>query len=219
MCLSKEKNKPAWFKFLCVALPHTELLLNHFLLFILFCWGWTEVSFTLRWRSHCYSLFLNVPLSGIFPRDFSSRRIERRAGFRSNSHREITVSGERSHHSLLLALSSELASGKWDCTNTGLHPCRFPRCQRGKGLPAASSESICLPPLPRKVCSHTLLSAKLEAETVSEQADVTPKSDGSSNTSQGEFPLPGSRRGGIWEEHWRGSWTPGFLSWGPWPPN
>ena len=106
------------------------------------------------------------------------------------------VPGERSHHSLLLALSSELASGKWDCTNTGLHPCRFPRCQRGKGLPAASSESICLPPLPRKVCSHTLLSAKLEAETVSEQADVTPKSDGSSNTSQGEFPLPGSRRRG-----------------------
>ena len=34
------------------------------------------------------------------------------------------------------------------------------------------------------------------AETVSEQADVTPKSDGSSNTSQGEFPLPGSRRRG-----------------------
>lgn len=196
-----------------MARSHTELLLNHFLLFILFCWGWTEVSFILRWRSQCYLLFLNVPLSGIFPRDFSSRRIERRASFRSNSHLgDHSLWGKVSPQSVI---STEL----WEYTNTGLRTCRFPGCRWGKGLPAASSDSICLPAFPRKVCSHALLSAKLEEETVSEQADVMPKLDGSSSTSQGEFPLQGSRRGGIWQEHWRGSWTTGFLSWGPWPSN
>lgn len=151
MCLSKKKNK-AWFKFLYVARPCTELLLNHFLLFILFCWGRTEVSFILRWRSHCYLLFLNVPLSRIFPRDFSSRRIERRASFRSNSH--------LGDHSLWGKVSPQavISTELWEYTNTGLHTCRFPGCQWGKGLPAASSDSICLPASLGR-CAVTLFSA------------------------------------------------------------
>lgn len=150
----------------------------------------------------------------------SKRNIPKRFLFKKNrgpvleatATREITASGERSHHRLLLALSSE---------NTLIQACILVGslgASEGKdSQPPPQTASVFPHSLGR--CAATLFSVPSLRRKLSEQADVMPKLDGSSSTSKGEFPLQGSRRGRIWQEHWRGSRTTGFLFWGPWPSN
>lgn len=177
---------------------------------------WTEVTFILRWRSHCYWLFLNVPLSGIFPRAFPWRRAEQRAGFRSKSHLgDHSLWGKVSPQAII---RNELWVCKWK-VRLYLHRPAYCRCLGASAVSETPPQtaSVFLRSLGR--CAVTLFSVlSLRRKLCLNRQLLWCQSQMEAGASlRLNFHSRKAEEWGGGKNCWISSRTAGFVSWGPRP--